>query len=273
LVFLTLTLSSPSPYDNGFDLAAYSRAFSADLEVLVSSTLNNAQSWLVSVARGGRGLMVNPHNQANPPRPEQPLELYHFEACPFCRKVREVLSELDLAYISRPCAKGEGKNRAFVRSEGGQEQFPFLVDPNTDTKLFESEDIIDYLAETYGPGRSVFGKLASPLNTVTAVAAGLFRMRGARQVSGLEGREQPEELLELYNFEASPYCRKVRETLDELGLDTLVHNVAKKSARRPELRERGGTMMVPYLVDPNTDQAMYESDDIVAYLESTYSGR
>jgi glutathione S-transferase len=236
----------------------------------MSSALNNAQSWLVSVARGGRGLMVTPHNRTTPPRPEQPLELYHFEACPFCRKVREVFSELDLAYLSRPCTKGEGENRAFVRSEGGKEQFPFLVDPNTDTKLFESEDITDYLVETYGPGRSVFSKLASPLNTMAAVAAGLFRMRGAQVRSGMENRQQPDEPIELYNFEASPYCRKVRETLDELGLDTLVHNVAKMSKRRPELIERGGTMMVPYLVDPNTGEAMYESDDIVEYLQHHY---
>ncbi len=64
----------------------------------------------------------------------------------------------------------------------------------------------------------------------------------------------------------------MREALDELGLDVLVHNVAKKSKRRPELIERGGTMMVPYLADPNTGQEMYESDDIVAYLEETYGG-
>jgi glutathione S-transferase len=34
--------------------------------------------------------------------------------------------------------------------------------------------------------------------------------------------------------------------------------------------ERGGKMQVPFLVDPNTDSAMYESDDIVAYLEAQY---
>ena len=30
------------------------------------------------------------------PRPAKTLELYEFEACPFCRKVREALSVLDL---------------------------------------------------------------------------------------------------------------------------------------------------------------------------------
>jgi glutathione S-transferase len=30
-------------------------------------------------------------------------------------------------------------------------------------------------------------------------------------------------------------------------------------------------MQVPYLVDPNTGRAMFESADIVAYLERTYA--
>jgi glutathione S-transferase len=29
--------------------------------------------------------------------------------------------------------------------------------------------------------------------------------------------------------------------------------------------------MVPYLVDPNTEAAMFESADIVRYLEETYA--
>ena len=29
--------------------------------------------------------------------------------------------------------------------------------------------------------------------------------------------------------------------------------------------------MVPYLVDPNTDTEMFESAEIVAYLEETYA--
>jgi glutathione S-transferase len=30
-------------------------------------------------------------------------------------------------------------------------------------------------------------------------------------------------------------------------------------------------MMVPYLVDPNTGRSMFESADIVAYLNETYA--
>ena len=62
----------------------------------------------------------------------------------------------------------------------------------------------------------------------------------------------------------------MRETLAELDLDYLVKNVAKGSPRRAELVARGGKMMVPYLVDPNTGREMYESEDIMRYLHDTY---
>ena len=45
---------------------------------------------------------------------------------------------------------------------------------------------------------------------------------------------------------------------------------AKGSTRRPELAERGGKELFPYLIDPNTGTEMYESDDINAYLRQTY---
>ena len=80
----------------------------------------------------------------------------------------------------------------------------------------------------------------------------------------------PATPLELYSFEASPFCRLVRETLCELELPYLLHNVAKGSARRDAFVELSGKMQVPYLVDPNTGIEMFESTDIIAYLEATY---
>ena len=38
-------------------------------------------------------------------RPAKPLELYEYEACPFCRKVREALSMLDIDVIVYPCPR------------------------------------------------------------------------------------------------------------------------------------------------------------------------
>jgi glutathione S-transferase len=134
--------------------------------------------------------------------------------------------------------------------------------------MYESEDIIDYLHETYARPRARAFRALSPLNTVAAALASATRWRG-KDVRAPRP-EQPAALLELYSFEASPYCRKVREELNELDLDYRVRNVAKGGRQRSELVARGGRMMVPYLVDPNTDREMYESDDIVHYLRATY---
>ena len=46
------------------------------------------------------------------PRPAKLLELYEFEACPFCRKAREALSILDLEAMIYPCPKGGPRFRA-----------------------------------------------------------------------------------------------------------------------------------------------------------------
>lgn len=234
------------------------------------ANLNDIHSFAATAVRGLRGLIVHPYCVENPPRPKLPLEIYEFESCPFCRKVRDVCTELDLAFISRTSAKGSVTKRAELLKTGGKALYPYLVDPNTGTALYESEDIITYLASTYGPGRGAASKFFSPVNTTFSAAASIVRPRGGRVLEGLEEREQPPALLELYNMEASPYCRKVRERLNELNLDYLTLNVGKNSARREELKERGGKVMVPFLVDPNEDHALYESDQILAYLDHTY---
>jgi glutathione S-transferase len=224
---------------------------------------NDTQSWMASVARLGRGLRARVRAQA----PAQPLELYEFEACPYCRKVRDALSELDLDYVSYPCARGS-RHREAVKARGGRTRFPYLVDPNTGRAMYESEDIIDYLWQTYaGSPRPRLARSAAPLDTLGSSIASALRPR-ARHVVGTP--TPPAQRLEMYGFEASPYCRKVREALNELDLPCLVHNVAKGGARRPELVARGGKMQVPYLVDPNAGVEMYESDAIVRHLHATY---
>src|SRR5262249_33966342 len=85
-------------------------------------------------------------------QPEKLLELYEFESCPYCRKVRAALTCFDLEAMIYPCP-WRGGYRAVVKERGGKERFPYLVDPNTDRALYESDDIIRYLADTYGDGR------------------------------------------------------------------------------------------------------------------------
>jgi len=231
----------------------------------ILGTLNNVSAYSVSVLRLGRGLgSKSPSNN----EPETPLELYEFEACPYCKKVREALSALNIEYISRSSARGS-KKRADVMDQGGRQQFPYLVDPNTGTSMFESEDIIDYLYSTYGEARSAAWRMLSPVNTISAALASSVRPRG-RQVGDLKRTQDPEQLLVLYNMEGSPYCRKVREVLCELDLDCHIKTTTRWGPRREDLIARGGRKTVPYLVDPNTDTEMYESDDIIDYLRATY---
>lgn len=80
--------------------------------------------------------------------PDEMLELYQFEGCPYCSKVREKLTELQIDFIARQVEpKGD---RSRVEEVSGQTGVPVLVDPNTDTVMPESDDIVDYLEEHYG---------------------------------------------------------------------------------------------------------------------------
>src|SRR5262245_53449253 len=106
---------------------------------------------------------------------------------------------------------------------------------------------------------------------LTSFAATVVRLgRGITRRADAGIAAAPVRLLELYDFEACPYCRKVREVLCELDLDYLCLPTARGSARRDALRALGGMMQVPYLVDPNADVALYESDEIIGYLDRTY---
>ncbi|MBA3548424.1 MAG: glutathione S-transferase N-terminal domain-containing protein [Nannocystis sp.] len=200
-------------------------------------------------------------------RPEARVRLYEFEGCPFCRKVREMLTTLDLDAAIFPCPKGGTRFRGEV-AKHGKRQFPFLIDPNTGEEMFESDTIVQYLADRYGDGKVPLSLRMGPLTVVTGSVGSLLRYpKGTRA----RPSRQPEGPLELYSYEGSPYCRIVREALSELELPYVLHNVGRGSPRRAEFVALSGKMQVPYLVDPNTGTAMFESADIVAYLDKTYA--
>ncbi len=226
--------------------------------------LDVATSFAASVARLGAGMAVG----AIGARPERALELYEFEGCPFCRKVREALSILDLDAVVYPCPKGGPRFRPEVVRRGGKAQFPYLVDPNRGVAMYESDDIVRHLFETYGAG-PVPRLLGLPI--VTDVASGLASVARLGGGSRYRSARPPATPLELWSFEASPFCRIAREALCELELPYVLHNVAKGSAKRDAFVRRSGRMQVPYLVDPNASAAMFESADIVRYLETTYA--
>jgi glutathione S-transferase len=232
----------------------------------VNRALDLTLSTFASVARFATGMKVGPLGR----RPEQPLELYEFEACPYCRKVREALSILDLDAMIYPCPKKGPRFREEVKRRGGKYLFPYLVDPNTGEAMYESDDIVAYLFAQYGNGETPLLLVPGPLTMATVGLASAFR-------PGFGGRYRParapETPLELYSFEASPFCRLVRESLASFEIPYLLHNVAKGSPQRDAFVERSGKMMVPYLVDPNAGVEMFESADIVRHLEKTYAKR
>jgi glutathione S-transferase len=249
----------------------------------MNDALDVLNSTLTSTLRLWRGTNA----RAAAKQPKKHLELYEFEACPFCRLVREALTELDLDAMIYPTPHGGKRFRPEVAKLGGKQQFPFLVDPNSGESMYESADIIDYLYRRYG-GRDAPARLLRPLDVSTSVLAGIPRVRAG---SSARPSRAPKRPLELFSFESSPYSRRVRELLSELELPYLLRSTGKArwqdlgppglratlfpdlpvaGRNRIELFARAGKVQVPCLVDPNTGTAMFESAAIRAYLLETY---
>jgi glutathione S-transferase len=250
----------------------------------MGNTLDVLNSSLASTLRLWRG--TNARGSAQ--QPARHLKLYEFEACPYCRLVREALTELDLDALIYPAPHGGKRFRPKVAELGGKQQFPFLVDPNTGESMYESDAIIDYLYRRYG-GRAAPTRLLRPLDVSTSVLASIPRLRDGARARPSKAPRRP---LELFSFESSPYSRRVRELLCELELPYLLRSTGKArwqdlgppslratlfptlpvaGRNRVELLQRAGKVQVPYLVDPNTGTALFESDAIRDYLLATYA--
>jgi glutathione S-transferase len=114
--------------------------------------------------RAGAGKTASSSKQA-----EQSLILYSFESSPFSRPVREKLCELQLPYQlinlgkqqkadmgpavfrfhTGPYVPVSGSKREDFLKRHDQVMVPYLFDPNTGQGLFQSEQILEYLTETY----------------------------------------------------------------------------------------------------------------------------
>lgn len=148
--------------------------------------------------------------------------------------------------------------------------FPFLVDPNTGISLYESGDIVNYLFQQYGKGRSPStGLLESTLvtgwmPTILRAGRGMTLWEKARQ-------DPPPKKLELFSYENNVYARIVREALCELELPYILQNVGEGSLRTKFLLDASGSKEVPYFIDPNTGAQFGDYKKILSYLFQTYS--
>lgn len=227
-------------------------------------------------------------------RPEKPLKLYEFEACPYCKKVREALCVLDLEVEIYPCPKpgdlgtvAASRFRGRVEKETGKTKFPVLDDGGT--LIRGSETIVSHLWGKYGD------KATPPLNyrmarvldqTPALFFPTVLRLLPRHGIYRTPSRE-PSKLLILHGFEPSPFVKVVRETLCSMELPyTLVpmpHGSLKRvgwvekygeGMHQASFRKSAGVIQVPMLIDPNgTNKPIFESADIIKYLKETYGAK
>lgn len=80
-------------------------------------------------------------------------------------------------------------------------------------------------------------------------------------------------LLALYQFQACPFCVKVRRFLKRHSLHIETRDARRDPGYRQELLEQGGEIKVPCLriTDPQGGTTwLYESAEIMRYLESRF---
>ena len=97
-----------------------------------------------------------------------------------------------------------------------------------------------------------------------------------------KGRRQPEtqnkineDLLKysIYEFKSCPFCVRVRRTLQRLDLPIELRDAKNVLKYRSDLLDGGGKVSVPCLRTRSADGKdhwMYESKDIVRYLERQF---
>ena len=78
-------------------------------------------------------------------------------------------------------------------------------------------------------------------------------------------------MLELYANTGCPYCQKVMAKLNDLGVDFIFRSHSFTDGENARSFKIGGKTQVPFLVDAEKGVQMYESSDIIAYLEENYS--
>ena len=77
------------------------------------------------------------------------LILYSKSGCPFCADVQNFLEDRGIEYEERDVYENEAWMDELLEL-GGKRQMPYLVDTERGVSMYESQDIITYVADTYG---------------------------------------------------------------------------------------------------------------------------
>ena len=246
------------------------------------SSVSLIRAVLASSVRGWRGPQILRRAHA----PQELLVVYDRENDPQCRLLRELLTELQLDAVIRPCPHG---GKRFARKLPRDATLPVLVDADAAVEAVGLQACLAHVLKHYAQvdaGSGLLGSLPMQLSSKLASA-----LRGDAGLQA-EPSRAPRKPLELYSFESSPYSRLVRERLCELELPWILRNFGKEQladwgppnrrltlkpwtpkpgGRREQMLADTGKAQVPYLIDPNTKSELFESTQILEHLDQHYA--
>lgn len=103
----------------------------------------------------------------------------------------------------------------------------------------------------------------------------LFSPKGVeREESEQQKIDKSTEKLKLYQYNACPFCVKVRRAMKRMSLPIEIRDIRANSDYKKELEHEGGRLMVPCLRIENEDGSytwMYESSEIINYLSEKFN--
>lgn len=111
--------------------------------------------------------------------------------------------------------------------------------------------------------RWILGRLILTLNW-------LFTPRGIkRSAEDQSAVDAKTANLSLYQYEACPFCVKVRRAMKRNSLKVEIRDAKRNETYKSELLEKGGKLKVPCLRIEENGEArwMYESSEIINFLE------
>ena len=111
--------------------------------------------------------------------------------------------------------------------------------------------------------RWILGRLILTLNW-------LFTPRGIkRSAEDQSAVDAKTANLSLYQYEACPFCVKVRRAMKRNSLKVELRDAKRNETYKSELLEKGGKLKVPCLRIEENGEArwMYESSEIINFLE------
>ena len=74
------------------------------------------------------------------------IQLYFDPVCPFCARVIAHLEEKQIPYEKKQIAlRADSETKRELVELGGRPQVPFLHDPEREVRMYESQDIVDYV--------------------------------------------------------------------------------------------------------------------------------